>query len=77
MKASDKLEEAFKRFRPHINGHATAMDLFHEALKEVKKMEEVNRKWIQAVNGKVQMKPTEENKQWFLELLEESRKLNQ
>lgn len=40
MKTSDKLIEAYDKFRPHINGHKTAMDLFLEALKEVKEMEQ-------------------------------------
>ena len=40
MKTSDKLIEAFEKFRPHINGHRTSIDLFLEALKEVEVMEQ-------------------------------------
>ena len=39
MKTSDKLIEAYDKFRPHINGHRCAMNLFLEALKEVEEME--------------------------------------
>lgn len=39
MKTSEKLEQAFHEFRPHINGHNTAMELFLEALREVKDLE--------------------------------------
>lgn len=40
MKTSDKLSEAYNKFRPHINGHRTAMNLFFEALREVEEMEQ-------------------------------------
>ena len=40
MSTSDKLLRAFDVFRPHIHGHTTHMNLFLEAVEEVKKMEE-------------------------------------
>lgn len=44
MTAKEKLLEAFGKFRPHITGHTTAMDLFFEAITEVDKMqEEINK----------------------------------
>ena len=44
MKTKEKLLEAFGKFRPHITGHTTAMDLFFEAITEVDKMqEEINK----------------------------------
>jgi hypothetical protein len=39
MKISDKLIEAFERFRPHVNGHISAINIFLEAVEEVKEME--------------------------------------
>ena len=39
MKTSDKLLTAFNEFRPHIQGHNTAMDLFLEAVSEVQLLE--------------------------------------
>ena len=39
MTASDKLWKAFQEFRPHINGHKTAIDLFFQGLEEVKNNE--------------------------------------
>lgn len=38
-KTSDKLLKALELFRPHINGHKTAINLFNEALEEVREME--------------------------------------
>jgi hypothetical protein len=56
MKTSDKLYEAFDKFRPHINGHRTAMNLFLEALKEVEEMEQELSKLHQpAVSGELPM----------------------
>lgn len=40
MKTSDKLLKAFDEFRPHINGHTTSINLFFEALEEIKQIEE-------------------------------------
>lgn len=40
MKTSEKLLKAFQQFRPHINGHRTAMELFFEAVKEVEDKEQ-------------------------------------
>ena len=40
MKTSTKLKEVFDKFRPHTNGHETAINLFLEAVKEVEKMED-------------------------------------
>ena len=39
MNTKDKLLKAFDEFRPHINGHKTAMDLFFEAIEEVDSMQ--------------------------------------
>lgn len=40
MSASDKLLRAFDVFLPHISGHKTHMNLFLEAVEEVREMEE-------------------------------------
>lgn len=40
MNTKEKLLEAFQQFRPHINGHRTAMNLFFEAIEEVEKLQE-------------------------------------
>ncbi len=39
MNTAEKLLKAFEHFRPHINGHKTAMDLFFEAVKEVEDLQ--------------------------------------
>lgn len=39
MKTVNKLMQAFEKFRPHINGHKTAMELFFEAVREVEELE--------------------------------------
>ena len=39
MKTVNKLMQAFEIFRPHINGHKTAMELFFEAVREVEELE--------------------------------------
>lgn len=40
MNTKEKLLKAFDQFRPHINGHKTAMNLFFEAVEEVEKLQE-------------------------------------
>ena len=37
--AEDKLKDAFLQFRPHINGHVTAMETFDVGIQEVRKMD--------------------------------------
>ena len=39
MNTAEKLLKAFEQFRPHINGHKTAIDLFFEAVKEVEDLQ--------------------------------------
>lgn len=39
MNTAEKLLKAFEQFRPHINGHKTAMDLFFEGVKEVEDLQ--------------------------------------
>lgn len=40
MDTKEKLLKAFEQFRPHINGHKTAIDLFFEGIKEVEDLQE-------------------------------------
>lgn len=39
MDTKEKLLKAFEQFRPHINGHKTAIDLFFEGIKEVEDLQ--------------------------------------
>ena len=48
MKTSDNLKEVFDKLRPHINGHKTLIEQFHEAIQEVEEME---RKQSNTTNG--------------------------
>jgi len=55
MKTEEKLLEAFDKFRPHINGHKTAIDLFFEGIAEVEKMQkELNK--LRLLNSSLQLK---------------------
>ena len=40
METSTKLKEVFDKFRPHVNGHETTINLFLEVIKEVEEMED-------------------------------------
>ena len=54
MDTKEKLLKAFERFRPHINGHKTAIDLFFEGIKEVEDLQEqVKNLNIPAVMGEL------------------------